>query len=38
MESIISIIVTVLCSVIASSGFWTWLQKKDDKNGYKVRC
>ena len=31
MESIVSIIVTVLCSVIASSGFWAWLQKKDDK-------
>ena len=31
MESIVSIIVTVLCSVIASSGFWAWIQKKDDK-------
>lgn len=31
MEGIVSIIVTVLCSVIASSGFWAWIQKKDDK-------
>lgn len=28
MENIVSIIVTVLCSVIASSGFWAWIQKK----------
>lgn len=32
MEAImIQSIITVLCAVIASSGFWAWLQKKDDK-------
>lgn len=24
--------VTIVCSVIASSGFWAWLQQKRDKN------
>lgn len=29
---IIQTIITVVCSVIASSGFWTWFARKNDKN------
>lgn len=25
-------IITVVCSVIASSGFWSWFTRKNDKN------
>lgn len=32
MEDWIQMAVTIFCSVIASSGFWTFLQKKNDKN------
>lgn len=35
-ESFIQTIVTVVCSVIASSGFWTYLQKKADKKDLKT--
>ena len=28
---ILQTLVTIVCAVLASSGFWTWLQKKDDK-------
>lgn len=31
------IIVTVVCSVIASSGFWAFIQKRTDKNDVKTR-
>lgn len=32
MESVLlQTIITVVCAVLASSGFWAWLQKKDDK-------
>ena len=24
-------LVTIVCAVLASSGFWAWIQKKDDK-------
>lgn len=31
MESIVlQTLVTIACAVLASSGFWAWLQKKDD--------
>lgn len=32
MSQIVQLIVTVLCSVIASSGFWTYIMKRHDKN------
>ena len=32
MNQIVQLIVTVLCSVIASSGFWTYVMKRHDKN------
>lgn len=28
---ILQTLVTIVCAVLASSGFWAWLQKKDDK-------
>ena len=31
MEPWIQMMVTIICSVIASSGFWTYIQKKSDK-------
>jgi hypothetical protein len=30
-------IITVVCAVIASSGFWTYVQKKNDKKDIKTR-
>lgn len=32
MESWVQLLVTVLCSVVASSGFWSYIQKKKEKN------
>ena len=28
---VLQTLVTIVCAVLASSGFWAWLQKKDDK-------
>lgn len=36
MEPWIQTIVTVVCSVIASSGFWAYIQKRSDKNDVKT--
>ena len=36
MESWIQIIITVVCSVIASSGFWAWLVKRSEKKDIKT--
>lgn len=33
----IQIVITILCSVIASSGFWAWLQKKGEKKDVKTQ-
>lgn len=30
-------IVTIICSVLASSGFWTYIQKKNEKNDNKTK-
>lgn len=32
MEQWVQIVVTVICSVIASSGFWAYVMKKSSKN------
>lgn len=32
MESWLQLFITIFCSVIASSGFWAFVQKKSDKN------
>lgn len=29
--------VTIICSILASSGLWTWVQKRSDKNDMKVQ-
>lgn len=36
MEPWIQTIVTIACSVIASSGFWAFIQKRSDKNDVKT--
>lgn len=36
MEPWIQTAVTVICAVIASSGFWAYIQKKSDKNDLKT--
>ena len=36
LETVLTAIVTVICSVLASSGFWAFMTKKSDsKNGEK---
>ena len=37
MEPWLQTIVTVFCSVLASSGFWTWMQSRRDKKDAKTR-
>ena len=37
MEPWIQIVVTVVCSVIASSGFWAWLVKRSEKKDIKTK-
>lgn len=37
MEPWIQTIVTVVCSIVASSGFWTYLQKRHEKRDGKTR-
>ena len=34
---ILQTLVTIVCAVLASSGFWAWLQKKDDKKSLQSR-
>ena len=37
MEPWIQTMITVVCSVIASSGFWAWLQARRDRKDAKTR-
>lgn len=37
MEPWIQTVVTIVCSVIASSGFWVWLQKHMDKKDARTK-
>lgn len=37
MEPWIQIIITVVCSVLASSGFWAFIQKKSEKNNVETQ-
>ena len=32
---VLQTLVTIVCAVLASSGFWAWLQKKDDKQSFQ---
>lgn len=29
--------ITIVCSILASSGLWTWIQKRSDKNDIKSK-
>lgn len=37
IEEVIQIVITVVCSVLASSGLWTYIQKKADKKDAKSK-
>lgn len=37
MDPLIQMAVTILCSVLASSGFWAYLMKRSDKKDVKTR-
>ena len=37
MESWVQMVATIVCSVLASSGFWTYLQSRRDKNDAKTK-
>lgn len=36
MDPIVQTLVSVVCAVVASSGFWTWMQKRHDKKDAKT--
>lgn len=36
MESYVQMIITIVCSVLASSGFWAFIQKRSDKNSVET--
>lgn len=37
MEPWLQTIVTIVCAVVASSGFWTYIQKKNEKTDVKTQ-
>lgn len=37
MEQWIQTLITIICSVAASSGFWAYIQKRSDKNNAQTR-
>lgn len=37
VEEVLQIVITVVCSVLASSGLWTFIQKKADKKDAKSK-
>lgn len=37
MTQWLELIITIFCSVAASSGFWAWMQARGDKNDFKAR-
>ena len=36
-DDLVQIVITVICSVIASSGFWAWLMKRSEKDDAQVQ-
>ena len=36
METYIQMVVTIVCSVIASSGFWVWMLKRSEQKDVKT--
>lgn len=37
MDSWFHMVVTIVCSVVASSGFWSYIQKRRDKNDARTQ-
>lgn len=37
VDTVIQMAVTVICAVIASSGFWAYIQKRSEKNDVKTQ-
>lgn len=37
MDQWAQMLITVVCAVIASSGFWAWLQKKNERKDEKTK-
>ena len=37
VEEVIQVVITVVCSVLASSGLWTFIQKKTEKKDAKSK-
>lgn len=37
MEAWLEMLITVMCSVMASSGFWAWWQRKNEKKDAKTK-
>lgn len=36
-DDLVQIVITVICSVVASSGFWAWLMKRSEKDDAQVQ-
>ena len=36
-DDLVQIVITVFCSILASSGFWAWVMKRNDKNNAQVQ-
>lgn len=37
MYNIIQMVITIVCSVLASSGFWAYIQKRTEKNDVRTQ-
>lgn len=37
IDTWIQMVITILCSVLASSGFWAYIQKQSDKNDLRTQ-
>lgn len=37
MTDLVQMVVTIVCAVLASSGFWAWLVKRNDKKDVKTQ-
>ena len=36
-DDLVQIVITIFCSILASSGFWAWLMKRNNKNDAQVQ-
>lgn len=37
LGSVIQMVITIICSVLASSGFWAYIQKRSEKNDLRTQ-